>query len=258
MSQFNNIQVEVSELIATLTVCREQALNALNVETLQEISVALDAISEDSSVRAVLITGAGDRAFVAGADIKELQHLSVSEASGLAQTGHIAVMDKIANFRKPVLAAVNGFALGGGLELAMACHIRVASTNAKMGLPEVSLGIIPGYGGTQRLPQLVGKGKALEMIMTGDMLTAAEALQWGLVNHVTELSELIVFSRTLLQKTIVRSGTAISLAIKAVNVGLEDAKKGFEQEIKLFGESFGTEDSKEGMLAFIEKRKPKF
>ncbi len=258
MKTFQTIIVEREKAFVTLTINRESKLNALNQETLHELAQALDMLENDNAVRGIVLTGAGEKAFVAGADIGEFVGLSIEEAKKKAEYGHFHIMDRIQNFPKSIIAAVNGFALGGGLELAMACHIRVASDNAKFGLPEVSLGIIPGYGGTQRLPQLVGRGKALEMIMTGDMIDAAEALQWGLVNRVVPLAELMSACRELLDKIDARSGQAISKAIMAVQAGLEDSQQGQQREIELFGESFGTDDCKEGVQAFLERRKPNF
>jgi enoyl-CoA hydratase len=206
----------------------------------------------------IIITGAGAKAFVAGADISEFATFSVEQGSELSRAGHAQVFDLIANGPKPVIAAINGFALGGGLELAMACHIRVASDNAKLGLPEVTLGLIPGYGGTQRLTQLVGRGKALEMIMTADMITAAHAYQLGLVNHVVTPDELIAKAEEILSKILQRAPLAIASAIKAVNASLQHDQNGFDVEITEFGKCFGTEDLTEGVAAFLGKRKPDF
>lgn len=237
---------------------RETKLNALNNETLNELSTLLDVLQADTNVKGVVITGTGNKAFVAGADIKEFVGLSAEEASTLARFGHEKVMDKIQHFSKPILAAINGFALGGGLELAMACHIRVASENAKMGLPEVSLGIIPGYGGTQRLAQLVGKGKALEMIMTADMIDASDAQQWGLINHIVSQENIIAKCIEILEKIYSRSSSAISFAIQSVNAGILNPEEGSNVEIELFGKSFESAQAKEGISAFLEKRKPNF
>jgi len=259
MATYNNILVEQQGKTVVITINREDKLNALNSQTLRELSYLLDDLSQDEAVRGVVLTGKGEKAFVAGADIKEFMDLNASEASELSRSGHENVMDKIAHFPMPVIAAINGFALGGGLEVALACHMRVAVETAKVGLPEVSLGIIPGYGGTQRLTQLVGKGKALEMILTGDMIEASEAYQWGLVNHlVGSQTELLAKAIAILERTYTRSSTAIAAAIQAVNAGLVDAEAGFEKEIELFGKSFGSADMKEGVAAFLEKRKPNF
>ena len=258
METFHSIIVEQAGAIAIVTINRETKLNALNGQTLQELAQALDLLEKNETVRGIILTGAGEKAFVAGADIAEFAGISVEEAKKMAENGHFRIMGRIESFSKPIIAAVNGFALGGGLELAMACHIRIASDNAKFGLPEVSLGIIPGYGGTQRLPQLVGRGKALEMIMTGDMIDAADALQWGLVNRVVPSSALMDTCRSLLEKMFTRSRQALSKAIQAVQAGLKDPREGQQQEIELFGQSFGTEDCKEGVQAFLERRKPNF
>ena len=258
METWNTILVQQEGQAAIVTINRSAKLNALNGETLEELSRVLSALEKDESVRGIILTGAGQKAFVAGADIGEFEGIRVAEAKQMAHYGHTHVMDRIQNFEKPVIAAVNGFALGGGLELAMACHIRIASDSARFGLPEVSLGIIPGYGGTQRLPQLVGRGKALEMIMTGEMIGAADALSWGLVNRVVPMEELIETCLQLLTTIFTRPKQAIAYAIKAIQAGLEDPKTGQQTEIDLFGESFGTADSREGIKAFLERRKPNF
>lgn len=250
--------LEIKNKTAYITVNRPDKLNALNTSVLDELAKILDELKDDERVRGIILTGAGEKAFVAGADIKEFQEFSSDEAWQLSKSGQEEVMDELYTYPKPVIAAINGFALGGGLELAMACHLRVASEQAKMGLPEVSLGIIPGYGGTQRLPQLVGRGKALEMIMTGDMIDAQDALQWGLVNHVVPPEELISTCETLLGKMYQRSQTAIAAAIRTVNIGLMEPKKGYEEEMDGFADAFDTPDFKEGTAAFLEKRKPNF
>lgn len=250
--------LEIKNKTAYITVNRPDKLNALNTLVLKELAEILATLGADDDVRGIILTGAGDKAFVAGADIKEFQEFSSDEAWQLSKSGQEEVMDELYTFPKPVIAAINGFALGGGLELAMACHIRVASERAKMGLPEVSLGIIPGYGGTQRLPQLVGRGKALEMIMTGEMIDAGDALQWGLVNYVVPPEELISTCEKLLEKMYQRSQTAIAAAIRAVNIGLMEPEKGYEEEMDAFADAFDTPDFKEGVAAFLEKRKPNF
>lgn len=259
MATYDNILVEQQGKTVVVTINREDKLNALNSQTLRELSEVLDDLSQDLGVRGVIITGKGEKAFVAGADIKEFLNLNASEARELSRSGHENVMNKIANFQKPIIAAINGFALGGGLEIALACHMRIAVETAKLALPEVSLGIIPGYGGTQRLTQLVGRGKALEMILTGDMIEASEAHQWGLVNNVVATqSELLAKAIALLERTYTRSSTAVAAAIQVVNAGILDSEQGFEKEIELFGKSFGSADMKEGVSAFLEKRKPNF
>ncbi|GGE26256.1 enoyl-CoA hydratase/isomerase family protein [Psychroflexus planctonicus] len=255
---FENIILQVEEKVAKLVINRPKKLNALNRATLEEIHNALQACKINEDVKVVVITGAGEKAFVAGADIAEFANYSVGEGKDLAAKGQELVFDFIANFPKPVIAAVNGFALGGGLELAMAAHFRVASTNAKLGLPETSLGVIPGYGGTQRLPQLVGKGRAMEMIMTAKMISAEEAINYGLVNHVCELEELEGKVNGIVQKILNNSLQAIESAIKAVNDAYVDGVNGFESEIDAFGKAFGTSDFKEGTTAFLNKQKPDF
>ena len=254
----STITSTLEDQLALLTINRPKQLNALNRATIQELHEELQALNTNPEVRVVIITGSGEKAFVAGADIKEFAEYSVNEGSELAQEGQQKLFDYVEHFSKPVMAAVNGFALGGGLELAMACHIRVASTNAKMGLPEVSLGVIPGYGGTQRLAQLIGKGRALEMITTAEMTSAARAYEMGLVNHVVEPNELLDFCKKLAGKMIKNSPNAINSAIKCVNAGFSQDKDGYRVEIEEFGKCFGTEEFNEGTSAFLEKRKPQF
>ncbi len=253
-----NILLENSNYISTLTINRPDKLNALNKATIEEIHEALKAEINNPNCKVIIITGAGNKAFVAGADISEFAHFSASEGEHLAAKGQEILFDFVENFPKPIIAAVNGFALGGGLELAMSCHFRIASENAKMGLPEVSLGVIPGYGGTQRLPQLVGKGKAMEMIMTANMVDAASALLIGLVNHVVSSEELINFTTKMAQKIASNSASAIKNAIESVNANYKDGVNGYETEIKNFGQCFANPDFKEGTTAFLEKRKPEF
>lgn len=255
---YQNILAEIKENILYVTINREHKLNALNKETLGELAEAIKLAINTVEVRGVLITGAGEKAFVAGADISEFSNYTVAEGEELARVGQHTVFDAIENCSKPVIAAINGFALGGGLELAMACHIRIAADHAKLGLPEVSLGLIPGYGGTQRLAQLVGKGKTIEIITTADMITAAEAEKIGLVNHVVPQNELVAKAQELLNKIKLRAPLAIASAIKAVNASLVHDVDGFDTEIKEFGKCFGTLDFKEGTTAFLEKRKPVF
>ncbi len=255
---FENILLEKKDKHALITINRPNQLNALNKNTIRELSEALDDLEKDENVRAVILTGSGEKAFVAGADIKEFSDFNVEEGRKLAAKGQEILFDKIANFPKPVIAAVNGFALGGGLELAMACHIRVASYNAQMGLPETSLGLIPGYGGTQRLAQLVGKGRALEMITTTERIKADRAFDIGLVNHTAAATNLMEKCEEIAGKIARNSPQAIRSAIRAVNAGFEDGAHGFQQEIEEFGQCFGTEDFKEGVSAFMEKRKANF
>lgn len=255
---YQNILSEIKENILYVTINREHKLNALNKDTLAELAQAIMFATNNDVIRGVLITGAGEKAFVAGADISEFSNYSIAEGEELARAGQRTVFDAIEHCTKPVIAAVNGFALGGGLELAMACHMRIASDNAKLGLPEVTLGLIPGYGGTQRLTQLVGKGKAIEMITTADMITAAEAEKIGLVNYVVPQAELIAKAEEILSKIKLRAPLAITGAIKAINASLSHDVDGFDTEIKEFGKCFDTLDFKEGTAAFLEKRKPVF
>lgn len=255
---YENILVHEDNEIATITINRPKKLNALNRDTIQELHNAFEALDASAAAKVIVLTGSGEKAFVAGADISEFAHFSIEEGGKLAAKGQELLFDFVQNLGTPVIAAVNGFALGGGLELAMAAHFRVASDNAKMGLPEVSLGVIPGYGGTQRLPQLVGKGKAMELVMTAGMIDAEEAKQCGLVNHVTTQEELLPLAYKLASKIMRNSLVAISGAIKAINANYTDGINGYETEITEFGNCFGTEDFKEGTTAFLEKRKAAF
>lgn len=255
---YNNIISEQKGQIAYVTINRPKQLNALNKDTIEELNKAFTNLNADSNVGVIILTGWGDKAFVAGADIKEFADFSIAQGGELAQKGQETLFDVIENLSKPVIAALNGFALGGGLELAMASHIRIASSNARMGLPEVSLGVIPGYGGTQRLTQLVGKGKANEMVFTAGMIKADDALTWGLVNHVVEPEELMPLAEKIAGKILNNSASAISSAIKAVNANDRDGFNGYHVEIEEFGKCFGTADFKEGTTAFLEKRKANF
>jgi enoyl-CoA hydratase len=255
---YNNILTEQNGHILTITINRPNQLNALNKDTIGELHNALNAADQAEGVGVVILTGSGEKSFVAGADIKEFADFSIAQGGELAQKGQEKLFSFVENLSKPVIAAVNGFALGGGLELAMASHIRVASSNARMGLPEVSLGVIPGYGGTQRLAQLVGRGKANELVFTAGMIKADEALKWGLVNHVVEQDELLEKANEIAGKILNNSGTAISSAIHAVNANFQDGVNGYEVEVEEFGKCFGTADFKEGTTAFLEKRKPSF
>jgi enoyl-CoA hydratase len=246
------------EPICTITINRPQALNALNQETLSELKGVIQDCAERVDIKGIIITGAGEKAFVAGADIKELTQLSKEAAFTLAQNGQ-QIFKMIEDCPKPVIAAINGFALGGGCELAMACHIRLASENAKFGLPEVNLGILPGYGGTQRLAQLVGRGKALELAMTGDMISAQEANELGLVNHVTSSqAELMELATKIMNKILSKGPLAIAGVIKSINTGYEFAKEGYKTESENFATLTTTKDFTEGTSAFIEKRTPNF
>lgn len=255
---FENILVETEGGITTITINRSSKLNALNYDTIKELNKALRANELDKNTKVIILTGSGEKAFVAGADISEFSSFSVKEGRKLASQGQQLLFDLVANLSTPVIAAVNGFALGGGLELAMAAHFRIASENAKMGLPEVSLGVIPGYGGTQRLAQLVGKGRAMEMIMTAGMIDANQALNYGLVNHVTTQEELIPLAKSIAEKIMRNSSVAIAAAIRAVNANYKDGVNGFIVEIEEFGNCFGTQDFKEGTTAFLDKRKANF
>ncbi|RYY61131.1 MAG: enoyl-CoA hydratase [Chitinophagaceae bacterium] len=244
--------------ILTVTINRPDKLNALNKTVIEELGKVMTDVYSNNDVKAVLITGAGPKAFVAGADISEFLSLNAGAGAALAKKGQELVFDKIENSPKPVVAAVNGFALGGGCELAMSCHFRIASENAKFGQPEVNLGLIPGYGGTQRLTQLVGKGRAMELIMTGNMIDAAEAHRIGLVNHVTGTDGLLDKCNELLRVIIQKGPAAISRAITAINASADASRDGYAEEIRLFGEGFGTSEMKEGVTAFLEKRKADF
>ncbi len=254
---YNNLLLQKTDGILTITINRESKLNALTIETIKEIKQAIAAAQTDAEVSGIILTGAGSKAFVAGADISEFAHFDVNQGTEMSAHGH-AVFNAIEHSTKPVVAAINGFALGGGCELAMACHIRVAAENAKFGQPEVNLGIIPGYAGTQRLIQLIGKGKALELLMTADVIGAAEAKELGLVNHIVAADELMNKSIEILNKIKSKSPVAIAAVIDCVNTHFQKDKPGFDREIDLFGRSFATDDFKEGTTAFVEKRKANF
>ena len=254
---YQNLISEIKENILYVTINREKALNALNKDTLAELADVVAFAGKTDEVRGVILTGAGEKAFVAGADIKEFSDYSGKQGEDLAKRGHDLVFNAIENSSKPFIAAINGFALGGGLELAMACHIRIASDHAKLGLPEVTLGLIPGYGGTQRLTQLVGKGKAIEMITTANMITASDAEKIGLVNYVVPQSDLISKAEELLNVIKQRAPLAVSAAIKAVIAAVNNSN-GYATEIEEFGKCFETADFKEGVTAFVEKRKANF
>jgi enoyl-CoA hydratase len=242
--------------ILTLTIHRPEALNALNRNVIDALSAALEAAQDNPEVRVIVLTGAGEKAFVAGADIKEFADFDQAQGEDLARRGQRDLFDRVEQSRKPVVAAVNGFALGGGLELAMAAHVRVASTNARMGLPEVSLGVIPGYGGTQRLAQIVGKGKAMEMVLTAGMIDAETALACGLVNQVVDQEILLETAQAMAGKIAKNAPTALAAALDSVLAGY--GRDGFGVEIQRFGQCFTTDDFKEGTTAFLEKRKPQF
>lgn len=255
---YKNLLVENSNGVTTITINRPSKLNALNKETIEELHDAINNADNSAETKVIILTGSGEKAFVAGADISEFANFSVNGGGKLAAKGQELLFDFIENLSTPVIAAVNGFALGGGLELAMACHFRLASDNAKMGLPEVSLGVIPGYGGTQRLPQLIGKGRAMEMVMTAGMINAEKALNYGLVNYVTTQEDLLPNCQKIAGKIMRNSSVAIGKAITAINANFKDGVNGFETEIENFGACFGTEDFKEGTTAFLEKRQANF
>jgi len=254
---YQSLLTEIENGIFIITINRPDKLNALNSTVMKELDEVMDQVYADDNIRSVIITGAGQKAFVAGADISEFLRLKPAEGMEMARRGQ-GIFFKVENCPKPVLAAVNGFALGGGCELAMACHFRIASDNAKFGQPEVNLGLIPGYGGTQRLVELIGKGRAAEYLMTGNMIDANSAFQFGLVNHVVPIGELLDKAKTLLAIINSKAPVAIAKCIEAANAVYEKTKNGFEVEIDGFGACFQTEDMKEGVKAFLEKRKPNF
>ena len=254
---YQTLLTQLENGIFTITINRPDKLNALNKTVLDELERVIQIVYDDINIKAVIITGQGSKAFVAGADIAEFMEVRDEQGIELATRGQ-QIFFKIENCPKPVVAAVNGFALGGGCELAMACHFRLASDNAKFGQPEVNLGLIPGYGGTQRLTMLVGKGKAMELMMSGNMIDAVEAKVLGLVNHVTSSENLLEKTKEILNIILTRSPSAVSKVITAVNAFYDFDKNGFNEEIKLFGEVFASDDKKEGTAAFIEKRKPVF
>src|SRR5467141_2506131 len=253
-----NVLYEKKGAIAYLTLNRPRVLNALNTKTWEDLRTAFEAARDDEEVRGVILTGAGDKAFIAGADINELAHLTAVEGEESSSFGQ-AVLNLVENLGKPVVAAINGFALGGGCETAMACTIRIASETAKCGQPEVKLGVLPGGGGTQRLPRLVGKGRALQLILSGEMISAQEAYRIGLVNEVVPAADLIARAEAILKQITSNAPIAIKLALEAANKGLETSQsEGLALEASYFGICAATEDKKEGTSAFLEKRAPKF
>ena len=256
--QLSTILTHLNEGVLTITINRPDKLNALNKTVIEELHSVLDSFYKHPEMKAAILTGAGPKSFVAGADISEFLELNAAGGAALAAKGQELVFSKIENAPKPIIAAVNGFALGGGCELAMACHFRLAAEQAKFGQPEVNLGLIPGYGGTQRLTQLVGKGKAMELMMTGAMINSAEALQLGLVNYVTPAEELLPKANSLLQTIINKAPLAISEVIRLTNIAAIGAANGLQEEINAFGRLFDTADAKEGANAFLEKRQPVF
>jgi enoyl-CoA hydratase len=258
MAELQNLTLSRSEDLLIITINRESKLNALSKDTLAELKDTIQSVYDDKEIRGVILTGAGEKAFVAGADISEFTELNEMNARKFAEEGQ-EIFEMIENCHTPVIAVVNGFALGGGCELAMACHIRIATENAQFGQPEVNLGIIPGYGGTQRLTQLIGKGRALEYMMTGDMIAAQEALNWGLVNHVAESKESAMEkAKKMLGKVAQKAPIAIELVVDCVNSYFKTGENGYQTEANAFARCCGTEDFKEGAAAFIEKRKPEF
>ena len=258
MDSLANLKTELHDGIFFITVNRPDKMNALNAETIREFRIAFQEVYDNTEIKGVIITGAGEKAFVAGADITEIAALNEMNARNFAENGQ-EVFQLIENCNKPVIAAVNGFALGGGCELAMACHIRIASPNARFGQPEVNLGIIPGYGGTQRMTHLVGKGKAFELMMSGNMINAEEALSIGLINRISESTEHLLGDSIELMKTIMsKAPLAVGMIIDCVNVAAARDENGYQTEANFFANCAKTEDFKEGTQAFIEKRKPDF
>ena len=255
---YENLILEIQDRVARVTISRPKVLNALNEKTVREIHAVFSSLRENADVGVVILTGAGEKAFVAGADINELAVMTPLQGEASSKLGQAALRE-IETLGKPVIAAINGFALGGGCELALACHMRFASENAKLGLPEVGLGIIPGYGGTQRLPRIVGLGRALELITTGNMIDAQEALRIGLVNHVFPQADLIPACEKIAQAILGKGALAIRYALDAAVRGMEsDLTQGLEREAGHFGLLAATADMHEGLKAFLEKRKPNF
>lgn len=255
--QYQTLQTSITDQILTITINRAEKLNALNGEVMKELDNAIEEIYQNGQIRSAIITGSGNKAFVAGADISEFNTLTRNQAESLARKGQ-QIFFKIENAPKPIVAAINGFALGGGFELALACHFRICSNQAKFGQPEVNLGLIPGYGGTQRLTILAGKGKAMEMMMSAAMITAEEAFAYRIVNYITSPEDLLPKCREILLAIAGKAPFAISKVIECVNIAHRDPQVGYAKEIEAFGECFGTEDMKEGVAAFMEKRKPFF
>ncbi|WP_123053897.1 enoyl-CoA hydratase-related protein [Clostridium sp. JN-1] len=258
MTQYENVTFEDKNGIGIITINRPKELNALNYAAVKELGQLLEYLSEDKAVKVIIITGGTNKAFAAGGDIIEMQNMTTLQARNWGKMGQ-SVFSKLENMSQPVIAAINGFALGGGCELAMACDIRIASEKAKFGQPEVTLGVIPGFGGTQRLPRLIGKGRAKKLLFTGEMIDAAEAFRIGLVDKVTAASNLMNEAVTMAEQIMSRSTLAVSLCKTAVNRGLDlDLESGLAYEAEVFGSCFSTADQKEGMNAFAEKRKPNF
>jgi enoyl-CoA hydratase len=254
---YSTLRSEITNQICTITINRPEKMNALNLMVMEELSQAIDEVYSNGEIRSAIITGAGDKAFVAGADISEFLGLSKEEGTAMAKKGQ-DLFFRIENSSKPIIAAINGFALGGGCELAMSCHFRIASENAKFGQPEVNLGLVPGYGGTQRLTQLIGKGRAMELLMSGNLIDSTTALQYGLVNYLVPIAELMNSAKSILQTINLKAPLAVAKTIALVNAVYDHKVNGYETEIISFGECFATEDMKEGAAAFLEKRKPDF
>ena len=256
--KFENLLIDTNDKVSVITINRPNKLNALNILTINELHLALELLSNTDDCKVIIITGSGEKAFVAGADISEFYKFSKEQGYKLSLDGQTKLFDFIENYSKPVIAAVNGYALGGGLELAMACHIRIASENALMGLPEVSLGVTPGYGGTQRLAQLIGKGRAMDLILSANMINADRGEKVGLINHITSKEDLMDFTNDLAKKISTNSSSAIKASIKCINSNFKDGENGYLTEINEFSDCFQSEDFIEGTNAFIEKRKAKF
>lgn len=256
--RLDHIRLEFQDQIAWISIHRPKKLNSLNSMVLEELHLLFNEIETNKEVRVVVITGSGEKAFVAGADIAEFASFSAAQGEALSREGQYKVFDRIAGLSKPVIAAINGFALGGGLELALACHLRIASEGAKMGLPETSLGLIPGYGGTQRLPHLVGRGRATELILTARMINAKEALQWGLVSKVVPQEELLSAAAQVAGQIMGNSSNAMHQALKAIAAGYTENQNGYEEEIERFGACFSHPEFSEGTQAFLNNRKANF
>lgn len=254
---FQTLLGHLEEGVLTLTINRPDKMNALNQTVLTELAQAIEQLEKDQAVKGVILTGAGEKAFVAGADISEFKGADVNSAMEMASKGQ-AIFDRLEKSKKPTIAAIHGFALGGGCELAMACHIRIATEQARFGQPEVNLGLIPGYGGTQRLTQLVGRGKALEIMITGNMVDATNALQIGLVNQVVPATALMEEAKKMMGTILTKGPQAVAKVIEAVEACFDKTKNGYQAEVTLFGQCFGTAEMQEGVSAFLEKRKPKF
>ena len=254
---YQTLNTSIENGIFTIIINRPDKLNALNKDVINELSKAVEEVYNNPEIKSAIITGAGQKAFVAGADISEFLQLDATQGEELARRGQQMVFDKIENSPKPIIAAVNGFALGGGCELALACHFIYASDNAKFGQPEVNLGLIPGYGGTQRLTQIIGRNRSMELLMTGNMITAKEAMEYGIVNKVLSQDELLEKTKEILMTIQSKAPLAISKVIECVN-NFDHTQQGYDFEIKKFGECFATDDMKEGAAAFLEKRKPAF